>query len=648
MSKAIQFGIAITAFIFASLSYAAIVDYRAAADDINTRLDKTLELYQSGDVAHAKTTVQMAYFEVFEGIEGPIRINYSRQYSYQLETKFGDIRNMITSDAAVDQVAHEIQWLKTQIASVPDILESGHQLVAETQHIEQATILPYWREQVLTIEAQINQALAEYRHSAEGAIEEQETSRENAVQLVRQVQFSAYKNSDLETAIRLNFSAAKAADYNNRFNDLISLSKQPFNPQNLVVFGYQVSTLTQDLKDDLPGLPVTRDSQKQPSSETSQVAKQDWQLVTAAINAAVSKATQIYQHGDVTEAMMAVQDAYFDRFEATGMENAVGARDTVLKSELEGYFTKIVGMMKAGADMADIANQQQALSRGLDRGVSTLGEGKQGFWAIFIASLTIILREGLEALLIVTAITAYLVKNGHTDKLNVIKNSVIVGVIASLITAALFQWLFTNSGASREMLEGITMLIAVVVLFFMSYWLLSKVEATQWKRYLQSKLSHSLTTGSIAGLWFASFLAVYREGAETMLFYYVLAANGTVSALTGVFSGLSVGIVVLAILFFVMRYSVVKLPLRPFFMFTGGFMYLMAFVFSGKGVLELIEAKLFNPTLLDVIPQVSLLGIYPYAETITPQIVLILAAIFSLVVIRRQGGKNESIQSAVS
>lgn len=151
-----------------------------------------------------------------------------------------------------------------------------------------------------------------------------------------------------------------------------------------------------------------------------------------------------------------------------------------------------------------------------------LGEGEETQWSLLLYSLMIIVREGLEALLIVAAIVAYMVKNNHQDKLPLIRQSVIVALIASVITAAIFQMLFTNSGASRELLEGITMLIAVVMLFFMSYWLLSKVEARHWKAWLEGKLSHSLSRGSLVGLWLTSFLAVYREGAETVLFYYAL------------------------------------------------------------------------------------------------------------------------------
>lgn len=144
---------------------------------------------------------------------------------------------------------------------------------------------------------------------------------------------------------------------------------------------------------------------------------------------------------------------------------------------------------------------------------------------MFLYSLLIILREGLEALLIVTAIVAYMVKNNHHDKLPVIRQSVYVALGASVVTAFIFQLIFENSGQNRELLEGFTMIIAVFMLFSMSYWLLSKVEAQNWKRYLEGKLSTALTAGSLFGLWLTSFLAVYREGAETVLFYYALVGD---------------------------------------------------------------------------------------------------------------------------
>ena len=344
-----------------------------------------------------------------------------------------------------------------------------------------------------------------------------------------------------------------------------------------------------------------------------------------------------YQGGDAKNAILDIQDTYFDRFEASGMENKIGSRDSAFKTTLEAYFTRLVSLMKAGQPVERLNAEASALTQDLQKAVTMLGEGEETQWSLLLYSLMIIVREGLEALLIVAAIVAYMVKNNHQDKLPLIRQSVIVALIASVITAAIFQMLFTNSGASRELLEGITMLIAVVMLFFMSYWLLSKVEARHWKAWLEGKLSHSLSRGSLVGLWLTSFLAVYREGAETVLFYYALIGDAnTVSGHMAIGAGFVIGCVVLLLAWLVMRYSVVRLPLKPFFMFTGSFMYLMAFVFAGKGVLELVEGKLFQPTLINGFPEISWLGIYPYVETLLPQVVLLLAALVALWVMRRK------------
>ena len=396
----------------------------------------------------------------------------------------------------------------------------------------------------------------------------------------------------------------------------------------------------------LPGLPTTRDTQTvsapqngdAPAAKTATSDQADWGKITASINSSLQEAIAVYSDGNVQDGMMAVQDTYFDLFEASGMENKVGSRDVAFKTQLEGHFTRLVSLMKAGQPQAALNAEAQALAQDLAKAISLLGEGEKTQWSLLLYSLMIIVREGLEALLIVAAIVAYMVKNNHQDKLPLIRQSVVVALVCSVITAVIFQLLFTNSGASRELLEGVTMLIAVFMLFSMSYWLLSKVEARHWKAWLEGKLSHSLSRGSLIGLWMTSFLAVYREGAETVLFYYALVGDASnVSGHLAILAGFAIGCVLLLVAWLVMRYSVVKLPLKPFFMFTGSFMYLMAFVFAGKGVLELIEGKLFQPTLLPGMPEIGWLGIYPYVETLLPQAALLVAALIALVVMQRRG-----------
>ncbi|PWC13762.1 iron permease [Brenneria roseae subsp. americana] len=620
-------------WLFTSSMAAAAADYATFIQDIQSRLDKTAQLYEQQKPDDARVEVQMAYFEVFENLEGPIRINISAQKSYQLESTFGEIRRMIGEGKPQDEVQAKITWLKDELTAVLPVLSDGHRLVAQEQHgaYDNADIALYWQQSFKIIDDQLAQAVSEY----------QAGDYKKASQSVQQAHYDGFKNSEMEMSVRQNRSAQQAASINQQFTALIALTSQP---DQLTDVAYRVTTLIQDIEDVLPGLPTTRDSQPVTAAPAGDSVSGDdgipdanWEKVTNDINQAIAAALEKYRQGQVKPAIMAVQDTYFDLFEATGMENKIGSRDAAFKSTLEGYFTRLVSLMSAGQPIEQLQAQADALQQDLANAVTMLGDGDETHWSLLIYSLLIIVREGMEALLIVAAIVAYLVKNNHHDKLPLIRQSVYVALLCSVITAVIFQLLFTNSGASRELLEGVTMLIAVVMLFFMSYWLLSKVEARHWKAYLEGKLSHSLSSGSMVGLWLTSFLAVYREGAETVLFYYALVGDASnMAGHLSILAGFVIGCVILVIAYLIMRFTVVKLPLKPFFMFTGCFMYLMAFVFAGKGVLELIEGKLFEPTLLIGVPEISWLGIYPYVETLIPQGLLLVAALVALWVMRRR------------
>lgn len=628
-----SFFLAVCGLLVSTLAWSA-TDYSPYINDIKTRLDNTAALYQQQQVNDARREVQMAYFEVFENLEGPIRINISAQKSYQMESTFGEIRKMIGEGKSMAEVQGKIDWLKGELDRVEPVLDGGHKLVAEEQHNAYSSdnVAHYWQQSFQTIDDLLAQAVTQYQEGQFAA----------ASQSVQQAHYQGFKNSEMEMSVRKNRSAQQAASINQQFTTLIALTAKPDNTNDVA---YGVTTLLQDIGDMLPGLPTTRDTQAVTAPQGTDApaiadtaAQADWGRVSASINSSLKEAIAVYRDGNVQDGMMAVQDTYFDLFEASGMENKVGSRDTAFKTQLEGHFTRMVSMMKAGQPESALTAEAQALDQDLAKAVTLLGEGEETQWSLLLYSLMIILREGLEALLIVAAIVAYLVKNNHHDKLPLIRQSVVVALVCSVITAVIFQLVFTNSGASRELLEGVTMLIAVVMLFFMSYWLLSKVEARHWKAWLEGKLSDSLTRGSLIGLWLTSFLAVYREGAETVLFYYALVGDASnVSGHLAILAGFVIGCVLLLLAWLVMRYSVVRLPLKPFFMFTGSFMYLMAFVFAGKGVLELVEGKLFQPTLLPGMPEIGWLGIYPYVETLLPQAVLLVAALIALWVMKRRG-----------
>ncbi|KYK89347.1 hypothetical protein SA2200_03525, partial [Aggregatibacter actinomycetemcomitans serotype d str. SA2200] len=225
-------------------------NYQAWVQDIENRLDKTAALYAENKTDDAQTEVQMAYFEVFENLEGPIRINFSAQKSYQMEATFGEIRKMIRDELPQDQVKAKIDGLKAELQEVLPSLKEGHQLNASGQHgvYENQTIAAHWQKSFKTIDDLLAQAVTAY--------EAQDYA--TAKKLVQQAQYEGYKNSEMEMSIRQNRSAAISANFNQQFYDLIKLSEVPDQISN---FGYQITTLLQDIEEQLPDLPTTRDDQ---------------------------------------------------------------------------------------------------------------------------------------------------------------------------------------------------------------------------------------------------------------------------------------------------------------------------------------------------------------------------------------------------
>jgi high-affinity iron transporter len=256
---------------------------------------------------------------------------------------------------------------------------------------------------------------------------------------------------------------------------------------------------------------------------------------------------------------------------------------------------------------------------------------------VFGQSFLIIVREGVEVILILGAISAVLIKSGARDKLRIVRSALMVSLLASVATGVLSViFVRSISDAHREILEGATLLLAAIVLFFVSHWLISRAEAKQWVDFLKSKVQGSLDTGRAAALWLVCFLAVYREGAETVLFYHGLASS--VSGRGGaIAAGFGVGCVVLIVLYLLFRRGIMRIPTRPFFRVTSAFLYVMAFIFAGKAIHEFQEAGVIAESALQSLPKIKFLGIYPTVQTLVVQAVIVLAAAASVLwVLQRQ------------
>jgi high-affinity iron transporter len=320
----------------------------------------------------------------------------------------------------------------------------------------------------------------------------------------------------------------------------------------------------------------------------------------------------------------AFSDIYFDVFEGSGMEAVIGLNDPGSKSELESLFSSVIGLASNGRPYPEVSQAWQVLRTRIESvAVNVAGKESEGFWSTLLQSFLILLREGFEAILVITALTTYLKRQGEHEKLPFIYHGVAWALVASLLTAGLVSVVFEVSGTVQEALEGMTMLIAAGVLFYVSYWLISKREAARWQAYIRAKMNKALTRGSMLALGFAAFLAVYREGAETVLFYQAMAgqANGRYGALV---IGILLALMALGSVYWLMRAASFRLPIGLFFMLTAGLLYYLAISFAGSGVLELQAANWVGITPLDWVPRIPWLGLYPSMETVLAQLALLI------------------------
>ncbi|MEO8911290.1 MAG: FTR1 family protein [Gemmatimonadaceae bacterium] len=341
------------------------------------------------------------------------------------------------------------------------------------------------------------------------------------------------------------------------------------------------------------------------------------------ILALLDSALDFAKSGKTAEAGDRAFDAYI-AFEP--LETSARAKKPGLVSTMERHFADFKGAVRRD-DVAAAKSYRDAIADALPS-VIDLTQQPSTSWEAFFQSFLIILREGFEAILVIGAVVAFLIKMGHRERLRSIWLGIILGLVASLATAVVLKTLLAAMPASREIVEATTMLIAVVVLFSVSYWLISKVEAAKWQKFIRVKVTAALDHGGGKALALVAFLAVYREGAETALFYQALFSEGPNVGLPLVL-GILVGFAVLAVVFTLFYRYGVRIPLRPFFTVTSILLYYMAFVFMGKGIRELQEGNIMRITVIPGGPHVEAMGIYPSMETLTAQGILILLLLFA-------------------
>ena len=358
--------------------------------------------------------------------------------------------------------------------------------------------------------------------------------------------------------------------------------------------------------------------------------------MVALINSGVDKAT----NGDGDGGAADVNHAYYGYYEKLGFEKTVmSAISGDRVSVVENQFKVVRKAMVSGASASEIRSAADTLISYIQEDAATLDGGaaqsispvKAFFTGSFGQALIILLREGLEAILVVAAIIAYLIKAGMKDRVKHIYAGIALGLIGSGIVAVLFAFLYNSASAHQEILEGVVALVAMGMLLFTSNWMLSKSSVESWNRYIKDRTEASISEGGFWALASLSFLAVFREGAETVMFYEALFTMDPGGA-ASIWQGFAVGVVLLVAIFLLIRFTSVKIPLRPFFAVTSFLMAVLVVIFAGGGAHALYEGDLIPGTYVPGWPTYDYLGIYPYRETLGFQVFMLLVVIVLSVV----------------
>ena len=323
---------------------------------------------------------------------------------------------------------------------------------------------------------------------------------------------------------------------------------------------------------------------------------------------------EAFKNGDKTKGQSKVKE--FIQVWPT-VEGDVSTRNSALYTKVE---TQTPIIMVKGTD-----KQYQEQLQGLIVELSQI-DTKAKY--TFIDAMFILLREGVEALLIVLALVSSLKAANQKKGLRWVYTGATAGILASVIIAFMLQALFpaVSSGTNREILEGFVGIFAVVMMIGIGFWLHSKSSLKSWKNYIDRKMDVVLSTGSFISMFVLSFLAVFREGAETILFYVgILPLISLQNLIIGVVSA----ILILIVIALVLIYASSKIKIHQVFFVLTWTIYFLAFKMLGTSIHMLQVVGILPLHVIRFIPTVEVLGIYANIEVFVSQLILIIIIVIA-------------------
>jgi len=336
---------------------------------------------------------------------------------------------------------------------------------------------------------------------------------------------------------------------------------------------------------------------------------------------------QKYKEGENDEAFMAARSAYLDSYERIEVPLRPINPDYTLDMEIK--FAELRNLILQHQPYPRVEAKVVEIRSGLDESERLVtGTGTLAPSLAFSTSFSIIFREGLESALIIGAILTYLEASRNSHYKKHVYLGIVIAIIATVITWFIAQFVIDITGASKDLIEAIAGILAVAVLFWVSFWILNKVETKKWIEFVKAKVWQATTTGSVMVFAMLSFFTIYREGFETVLFYQAMFSFAKNMEIF-VFLGLVLGLAVIISVVFIIRKLGKKLPLRVLFGLTMAIGAYMSIAFIGNAIREFQEIGYISTThLFGIIPRLeinlaTMTGIHPTLETTIAQILLL-------------------------
>ena len=345
------------------------------------------------------------------------------------------------------------------------------------------------------------------------------------------------------------------------------------------------------------------------------------------IRVGLDKTLGLYKQGKTDASLLAARTTYLDNYEI--IELPLRPIDPDFTLEMEIKFGELRNLIQSKAPYEQVEAKVVEIRRGLDESERLVsGAGILAPSIAFSSSFSIIFREGLEGALIIGAILTYLEASRNERFKKHVYYGILIAIAATAITWIIAQFIIQLSGASKELIEAIAGISAVGVLFWVSFWVLNKIETKKWIEFVKAKVWKATATGSVLVFTMLSFFTIYREGFETVLFYQAMLSFAKYMEWY-VVAGLVAGLAVISAVTFVVRKLGKRLPLRVLFGLTMGVGAYMSIVFIGNAVREFQEVGYISTThMIGTIPRLdinmaTMTGIHPTLETVVAQLVLL-------------------------